>query len=124
MDYEYKTDGLRLLKKLVSTCRKNPKSKYITMSLEKAQTVIDEFENKPKQEPYSIKSNSVKAAAVSLCIPLEELLELLNAPKPKDVKKETAKLVSIGNAMYERAVKDGTGLWLSHEFQLWNNRNK
>lgn len=94
------------------------------MTIEKAQTIVEEFEEKLKPQTYTTKSNSVKAAALTICIPAEELCERLNAKHPKEIKQDMLKLVSLANAMYERAVSDGTGLWLSKEFQEWNLRNK
>jgi uncharacterized protein (UPF0264 family) len=119
-NYEPKTTGIPLLKKLVSCCNSNKNSKYITMSVEKAQSVIDEIEGRIKS--YNPKNNSVRASALNLCIPPEELCERLNAKSPAEIKEEIKKIKVSANAMYERAVKDGTGLWLTDEFQNWNKQ--
>lgn len=119
-DYQPKTEGISLLKKLVAGSRINKHSKYITMSLEKAQSVIDDIEGRLKS--YNPRNNSVRASALSLCIPADELCERLNAKSPKEVKEELRNIKALANAMYERAVADGTGVWLTDEFQNWNKQ--
>ena len=122
MEYQIKTKGFILIKRLIACCKRNKNCKHITMTLEQAQTIVDDIQG--KISTYDIKSNSVKASAIGLCMKPEELCERLNAKHPKELNEKILRLTALANAMYERAVKDSTGLWLTEEFQNWNKRNQ
>ena len=90
MAYSIKSHGLSYLRHAVN--HRNKKLNYITIPVDKAQEILDAsngFQPSSGGE-YSMKSNSVKGAAVVLAMDVKELIARLNAPLPAQLLSDLA----------------------------------
>jgi len=69
--------------------------------MESAEKVIEEFGPSYRTGQFDLRSNSIKAAAINLCIEPQELIERLGSKKPSEVMQEIAKLKSKIKALEE-----------------------
>lgn len=89
MAYSIKSHGLSYLRHAVN--HRNKKLNYITIPVDKAQEILDASNGfQPTQGEYSVRSNSVKGAAVVLAMDVKELLARLNAPMPAQLLNDLA----------------------------------
>lgn len=89
MAYSIKSHGLSYLRHAVS--HRNKKLNYISIPVDKAQEILDASNGfQPTQGEYTLRSNSLKGAAVVLAMDAKELLERLNAPTPSKILNDLA----------------------------------
>lgn len=89
MAYNIKSHGLSYLRHAVS--HRNKKLNYISLPVDKAQEILDASKDfQPSQGEYSVRSNSVKGAAVVLAMDVKELIARLNAPLPAQLLNDLA----------------------------------
>ena len=90
MAYSIKSHGISYLRHAVS--HRNKKLNYISIPVDKAQEILDASNGlQPSQSgEYSVRSNSVKGAAVVLAMDVKELLSRLNAPLPAQLLNDLA----------------------------------
>ena len=89
MAYSPKSHGLSYLRHAVA--HRNKKLNYISLPVEKAQEILDASNGfQPSQGEYTIKSNSLKGAAVVLAMDPKELIARLNAPLPAQLLNDLA----------------------------------
>ena len=89
MAYSPKSHGLSYLRHAVA--HRNKKLNYISLPVEKAQEILDASNGfQPSQGEYTIKSNSLKGAAVVLAMDPKELITRLNAPLPAQLLNDLA----------------------------------
>lgn len=89
MAYSIKSHGISYLRHAVS--HRNKKLNYITLPVEKAQEILDASNGfQPSQGEYTLRSNSLKGAAVVLAMDAKELLERLNCPTPSKILNDLA----------------------------------
>jgi hypothetical protein len=90
MAYSIKSHGLSYLRHAVS--HRNKKLNYISIPVDKAQEILDASNGfQPSQVgEYSLRSNSVKGAAVVLAMDVKELIARLNAPLPAQILNDLA----------------------------------
>ena len=101
MAYSPKSHGLTYLRHAVA--HRNKKLNYISLPVEKAQEILDASNGfQPTQGEYTLRSNSLKGAAVVLAMDAKELLERLNCPTPSKILNDLAearnKIKSLENA--------------------------
>jgi len=89
MAYSIKSHGLTYLRHALRHGSK--KLKYVTIPMDKAQEILDASQGfQPTQGEYTLRSNSLKGAAVVLAMDAKELLERLNSPTPSKVLSDLA----------------------------------
>ncbi len=89
MAYSIKSHGLTYLRHALRHGSK--KLKYVTIPVDKAQEILDASNGfQPTQGEYTLRSNSLKGAAVVLAMDAKELLERLNSPTPSKVLSDLA----------------------------------
>lgn len=89
MAYSPKSHGLSYLRHAVA--HRNKKLNYISLPVEKAQEILDASNGfQPSQGEYTLKSNSLKGAAVVLAMDPKELIARLNAPLPAQLLNDLA----------------------------------
>ena len=89
MAYSIKTHGITYLRHALS--HRNKKLNYITLPVEKAQEILDASNGfQPTHGEYTLRSNSLKGAAVVLAMDAKELLERLNCPTPSKILNDLA----------------------------------
>jgi hypothetical protein len=89
MAYSIKSHGLTYLRHALRHGSK--KLKYVTIPMDKAQEILDASNGfQPTQGEYTLRSNSLKGAAVVLAMDAKELLERLNSPTPSKVLSDLA----------------------------------
>ena len=89
MAYSPKSHGLTYLRHAVA--HRNKKLNYISIPVDKAQEILDASNGfQPTQGEYTLRSNSLKGAAVVLAMDAKELLERLNAPTPSKILNDLA----------------------------------
>jgi hypothetical protein len=89
MAYSIKSHGLTYLRHAIS--HRNKKLNYISIPVDKAQEILDASNGfQPTQGEYTLRSNSLKGAAVVLAMDAKELLERLNAPTPSKILNDLA----------------------------------
>lgn len=89
MAYSIKSHGISYLRHAVS--HRNKKLNFISLPVDKAQEILDASNNfQPTQGGYTLRSNSLKGAAVVLAMDAKELLERLNSPTPSKVLNDLA----------------------------------
>ena len=89
MAYSPKSHGLTYLRHAVN--HRNKKLNYISIPVEKAQEILDASNGfQPTQGEYTLRSNSLKGAAVVLAMDAKELLERLNCPAPSKILNDLA----------------------------------
>ena len=92
--YSPKSHGLTYLRHAIRHGSK--KLKYVTIPMDKAQEILDASNGfQPSQQSeYSLRSNSLKGAAVVLAMDAKELLVRLNSPHPANVLNDLAEAKS------------------------------
>lgn len=89
MAYSIKSHGLTYLRHAVS--HRNKKLNYISIPVDKAQEILDASNGfQPTQGEYTLRSNSLKGAAVVLAMDAKELLERLNCKHPAQILNDLA----------------------------------
>jgi len=89
MAYSIKSHGLSYLRHALA--HRNKKLNYISIPVDKAQEIIEVSNNfQPNGQPYTLKSNSLKGAAVVLALDPKELIERLNCPPPSKILSDLA----------------------------------
>ena len=89
MAYSPKSHGLTYLRHAVA--HRNKKLNYISIPVDKAQEILDASNGfQPTQGEYTLRSNSLKGAAVVLAMDAKELLKRLNAPTPSKILNDLA----------------------------------
>jgi hypothetical protein len=89
MAYSIKSHGISYLRHAVS--HRNKKLNYISIPVDKAQEILDASNGfQPTQGEYTLKSNSLKGAAVVLAMDAKELISRLNAPHPAQLLNDLA----------------------------------
>jgi len=105
MAYSIKSHGISYLRHAVA--HRNKKLNYISLPVEKAQEILDASNGfQPTQGEYTLRSNSLKGAAVVLAMDAKELIERLNSPAPSKIlndlaeaKNKIKQLTDAGNAL-------------------------
>lgn len=91
-EYEPKSLGLTYLKRSLASAKKVG-SKTILVPTNKLEEAINEMKVNTYKRPKFIEdSNSVRSAALAVCIPTEEMVERLNAKLPSVYMTEIAEL--------------------------------
>ena len=89
MAYSIKSHGISYLRHAVS--HRNKKLNYISLPVDKAQEILDASNGfQPTQGEYTLRSNSLKGAAVVLAMDAKELLQRLNCPTPSKILNDLA----------------------------------
>ena len=89
MAYSIKSHGISYLRHAVS--HRNKKLNYISIPVDKAQEILDASNGfQPTQGEYTLRSNSLKGAAVVLAMDAKELLQRLNCPTPSKILNDLA----------------------------------
>lgn len=89
MAYNIKSHGLSYLRHAVA--HRNKKLNYISIPVEKAQEILDASNGfQPSKGEYTLRSNSLKGAAVVLAMDPKELIARLNAPLPAQLLNDLA----------------------------------
>ena len=89
MAYSIKSHGLTYLRHAVA--HRNKKLNYISIPVDKAQEILNASKGfQPTQGEYTLRSNSLKGAAVVLAMDAKELLERLNSPTPSKILNDLA----------------------------------
>jgi len=89
MAYSIKSHGLSYLRHAIA--HRNKKLNYISLPVDKAQEILDASNGfQPTQGEYTMRSNSLKGAAVVLAMDAKELLERLNSPTPSKILNDLA----------------------------------
>lgn len=100
MAYSPKSHGLTYLRHAVA--HRNKKLNYISLPVDKAQEILDASNGfQPTQGEYTLKSNSLKGAAVVLAMDAKELLERLNCKHPSQILSDLAEAKSKIKALEE-----------------------
>ena len=107
MAYLNKGSGLSYLKRILTKASKDKTTKHIALTIEQAQEIMDELKIDEGKPQWSLKSNSLKASAIALCIDPKELVERLESEKPSKLRNELAgarskikALEEVGDRMY------------------------
>ncbi len=87
-----KTIGVFYLRRALAICKRNAKNKYVTIPIEKAEEIIEQASQMNPQGTYDHRQNSVRAAALVLCVEPTELIERMNGKTPKEYMAEIAEL--------------------------------
>lgn len=108
MAYLNKGSGVSYLKRILTKASKDKTTKHIALTIEQAQEIMDELKTDNEKPDWSLKSNSLKAGAIVLCIDPKELLERLEADKPSKLRNDIAEarnkiksLEEIGDMMFD-----------------------
>ena len=89
MAYSIKSHGISYLRHAVA--HRNKKLNYISLPVDKAQEILDASNGfQPTQGEYTLRSNSLKGAAVVLAMDAKELLQRLNCPTPSKILNDLA----------------------------------
>ena len=80
MSYVCKGSVISYLKRMITKSKRDNKTKHIHITTEQAKEIMEELN--PTVPKWNLKSNSLKAGAVILCIEPKELCERLNGEKP------------------------------------------
>jgi len=84
MDYSPKSHGVSYLRHAFS--HRNKKLNYISLPVDKAKEILDSAKGfLPSPNNYDTRSNSVRGAALTLCVPVKELIERLSCPLPSKI---------------------------------------
>lgn len=90
--YEPKSTGVTYLRHAVASTKRNKNNKFVTIPLEKAQEILEQASNMNPQGTYEARQNSVRAAALVLCVEPSELVERMNGKTPKEYMADIAEL--------------------------------
>mgnify|MGYP006267943483 CR=1 FL=1 len=112
-EYKPKSSGTTYLRFAINKIKSNPKNKYITIPLSKAQEIMEEAKNYTPSASGLVKhNNSVRASALMLGISVEELIKRMEAPLGSKVNSDKAEfrtkistLIKAGDAIVAN-VKD------------------
>jgi hypothetical protein len=88
--FDSKLDGYTYLKSSFTRAKKNPSQRFITIDLIQAEEIIEKTMSKEKYTDLDLRSNSLRAGALTLCISPKELLERLKCPLPSKIMEELA----------------------------------
>lgn len=88
----HKTSGVHFLKRIVGLAKRNKNTKFISIPMEKADEILKQSEQMRPSGEYYAKQNSVRAAALILCIDVYELCQRLNGKSPKQYMNDVAEL--------------------------------
>jgi hypothetical protein len=81
MAYEPKTKGITFLRHAIIAQKKRPNNKFITIPMKQAEEIITQSADfKSVDGKFIVTQNSVRAASLTLCVPVQELCEKLNSP--------------------------------------------
>lgn len=84
-----KSEGITYLRRVVA--KRNKKLNYICLPLDKAEEILRETMTVPPSTGgLSLRSNSVKAASVLLCVSPEELIERMKFARPAELLNQLA----------------------------------
>ena len=113
MAYNIKSHGLSYLRHAVN--HRNKKLNYISLPVDKAQEILDASKGfqPSKQGEYTLKSNSLKGAAVVLAMDPKELIARLNAPLPAQLLNDLAEAKNKIKAL--EAAGDGLAVGCSNK---------
>jgi hypothetical protein len=87
-----KSIGVFYLRRILNRAKHNPNQKYITISMEKAKEIVEQSNQMLPSGVYTTKQNSVRGAALVLCIDAAELCVRLNGKTPREYMNEIAEL--------------------------------
>lgn len=90
MSYVFKGSGLSYIKRMLTKASRHNKIKHIALTLDQAKDIMEEIKIDNKQPELTLKSNSLKASSVLLCIEPKELLERLNSDRPSKLLNDLA----------------------------------
>jgi hypothetical protein len=103
-----KESGKSKLKRWLNKSSKDKRIKHITLAIKQAQEIMEEIKTDGDKPDWSLKSNSLKAGAIVLCIDPKELLERLESDKPSKLRNDIAEarnkiksLEEIGDMMFD-----------------------
>lgn len=113
-----KSHGLSYLRHAVA--HRNKRLNYICLPVDKAKEILEVSNNfQPNGQPYTLKSNSLKGAAVVLALDPKELIERLNCPLPSKILNDLAEarnrikaLEEAGDALASTGNKDAIREWV------------
>lgn len=81
MEYEPKTKGIVFLRHAIIAQKKRPNNKFVTIPMKQAEEIISQSADfKSVDGKFVVTQNSVRAASLMLCVPVQELCEKLNSP--------------------------------------------
>lgn len=92
MESSLKSNGVFYLRRIFKRTQKNPNAKFISLPMDKAEQILKQSEQMLPSGEYSVKQNSVRAAALILCIEPQELINRLHQKSTKDFLNEIAEL--------------------------------
>lgn len=114
-----KSKGVFFLRRALAKAKSHPSVKYISMSVEKAQEIVDQSSQMTPNGIYSTKQNSVRAAALILCVDVSELCVRMNGKTPKEYMNDIAELRNrikqmeiVGDKMAENLSGDAVKQWI------------
>jgi hypothetical protein len=118
MERPIKSHGLSYLRHAVS--HRNKKLNYISLPVDKAQEILDASNGfQPTHGEYTLRSNSVKGAAVVLAMDVKELIERLNCPTPSKILNDLAEakcrlkaMSEAGDVLARTASKEAIKEWV------------
>jgi hypothetical protein len=118
MAYSIKSHGLTYLRHAVN--HRNKKLNYISLPVEKAQEILDASKGfQPTQGEYTLKSNSLKGAAVVLAMDAKELMLRLNSPLPSKLMNELAEAKNKIKALEHAGDTLAMGCVNKHAIKAW-----
>jgi hypothetical protein len=88
--FDSKLDGYTYLKSSFTRAKRNPSQRFITIDLIQAEEILKKAMSKEKYTDLDLRSNSLRAGALTLCISPKELLERLKCPLPSKIMEELA----------------------------------
>jgi hypothetical protein len=81
MEYQPKSVGITYLRHAIIAQKKRPNSKFVTIPMKQAEEIINQSADfKSVNGKFIVTQNSVRAASLTLCVPVQELCEKLNSP--------------------------------------------
>ena len=83
MEYQPKSVGVTYLRHAIIAQKKRPNSKFVTIPMKQAEEIMAQsVDFKSVTSQFIVTQNSIRAASLTLCIPVKELCERLNHPAP------------------------------------------
>lgn len=114
----HKTFGVHFLKRAVGKAKQNKNVKFISIPVEKADEILSQSEDMKPNGQYFAKQNSVRAAALILCVDVYELCQRMNGKSPKQYMNDIAELKNrikqmelVGDKMAEQLSGDAVKEW-------------
>lgn len=118
MEYLPKSKGISYLRHAVA--HRNKKLNYITIPLKQAQEIVEQAkEFQPTQGEYTLRSNSLKGAAVVLAMDAKELMLRLNSPLPSKLMNELAEAKNKIKALEHAGDTLAMGCVNKHAIKAW-----